>query len=334
MSEYPDDYEHDLMRCEAYCKMYAAFEKAVRNVSNLIRIGGPALASKNHFFGGFLDFVKGKKLKLDFISIHHYGTEPVLLNNGSRPYNVMNNLEKHESRMQVIREHGFGQIPIIIDEWGMAAAGFYNREECPALIARETEIMSAYFVQLIYQYIHLGYNVENMMICLSGQHEMTEDFSGFRNFFTLNFIKKPIYNAYILASKLQKNILKVATEEENFYVLPTKNEQGEYAILLSYSSKTFTENIPVIYEEITFEEDIKGRVVQAWCIDKENTNPYRFYEKLGVSIPNEKQLQLLREEGKLKRVLVQDGGEKIRLKFMPNCTYLITVTKEKNFDSI
>lgn len=334
MSEFPGDYEHDMMRCEAYCKLYEGFEKAVRSVSDLIPVGGPALADKTHFLGGFLDFVKAKKLKLDFISMHHYGTEPRLLNNGSKPYNVMNIIEKHESRMQVIREHGFESTPIIIDEWGMATNGFYNKEECPDLIARETEIMSAYFVRLIYQYIHFGYNVENMMICLSGQHEMTEDFSGFRNFFTLNFIKKPIYNTYILASRLGKKLLKCESQNNNLFMLPTKNEQGDYAILLSYCSEMFTENIPVIQEEITFEEDIKGKTVQAWCIDKENTNPYRFYEKLGVSTPNEEQIQLLREEGNLKPLFVQDGKEKICLKLTPNSTYLLTVTKKKNSDSI
>ncbi len=327
MSEFPDDYEHDLLRIEAYCKMYEAFEKGIRKVSNTIPIGGPALALKNHFLGGFLDFVKEKKLKLDFISIHHYGTEPHLLNNGSRPYNVMNNLEKHESRMQVIREHGFESTPIIIDEWGMASAGFYNREECPALIARETEIMSAYFVQLIYQYIHFGYNVENMMICLSGQHEMTEDFSGFRNFFTLNFIKKPIYNAYILASKLYENLLKVENDKENLYVLPTKNESGNYSVLLTYSSKEFEENIPEMEENIEFEENIRDKTVSVWRIDKETTNPYRLYQKFGNEQSTETELNALREEGKLKPVLVQKGNERLTIRLTANATILITVTE-------
>ena len=47
------------------------------------------------------------------------------------------------------------------------------------------------------------------MLCLSGQHELTEEFTGFRGFFTLNYIAKPIYNAFALAAKLKENVLKL-----------------------------------------------------------------------------------------------------------------------------
>ena len=71
-----------------------------------------------------------------------------------------------------------------------------------------------------------------------------------------------------------------------------------------------------------------------YCVDKNTTNPYRLYEKLGVDTPNEEQIQMLREEGNLKPVLQEEYNGQIKLNLTPNCTYLITVTKEKNFDSI
>ena len=50
----------------------------------------------------------------------------------------------------------------------------------------------------------LSWNVnaiaEAPLACLSGQHEMVTDFSGFRNFFTLNFIKN-LFQANMMASK-------------------------------------------------------------------------------------------------------------------------------------
>jgi hypothetical protein len=49
--------------------------------------------------------------------------------------------------------------------------------------------------------------MSNLMICLSGQHEMKYDFTGFRNFFSLNFFAKPIYSAFILASKLHTGLV-------------------------------------------------------------------------------------------------------------------------------
>ncbi len=325
MSDLPDNEEGNRIRVQEYCRLYEAFEKGIRKASEAISIGGPALALKNAFLGDFLDFVKEKKLKLDFISLHHYGTEPALLNNGSRPYNVVNNLEKHKSRMDVIQAHGFADTTVIIDEWGMAAAGFYNKEECPALLARETEVFSAYFVKLIHAYIYSKYEIEKMLICLSGQHEMVEDFSGFRNFFTLHFIKKPIYNAYVLASKLGENILGYEKDNADIFVIPTKTETGVYAILLTYATDTFTQNLPDLEENIRFEKDIQGKTVTIWAIDKEHTNPYRLYQKMGWDRLTSEQIAILREEGNLKPLSIAKDLQSVDLRLTAGATFLITV---------
>ena len=101
------------------------------------------------------------------------------------------------------------------------------------MMAREHEMFPAYFVKLIHELAHSERVPDMLSICLSGQHEMVEDFSGFRNFFTLHFIAKPIYNAHILANKLEDRLFVAEKEEENLYLIPTKNEKGDYAVLLS-----------------------------------------------------------------------------------------------------
>ena len=328
LSEYPDDNENSIKyRLPAYCKLYAAFERGVRRASEQIKIGGPALALKNEFLGGWLDYVRENNLKLDFISVHNYGTSPEHLNEGTKPISVQNNLDNHQSRVDTISAHGFGDIPLLVDEWGFSTAGFFNREECPALMGRETELFSAYFAKLIQRFAYSDFKIDMLMICLSGQHEMVTDFSGFRNFFTLNFIAKPIYNAHILASKLGTGLLCANCENENISILPTKRKNGDYAVLLSYSSQYFEEDIPNITETVEFEEDIKDKTVTVWCIDKSTTNPYRLYQNLGIGTPTDEELKLLREEGRLKPVKIQKGSEPIALNLTANCTYLITVTE-------
>ena len=96
---------------------------------------------------------------------------------------------------------------MIVDEWGASSSGFMNKEECPALMFRETEVYASFYVQLVSKMLQLEQPPSKMMLCLSGQHEMTEDFSGFRNFFTLKFIAKPIYNAFVMASKLGSQLV-------------------------------------------------------------------------------------------------------------------------------
>ena len=319
--------ERDLnIRCKEYCMLYNGFERAVRRVSDRIRIGGPALAFQKSFLDGFLKYVREKNLKLDYIAFHNYGTSPQKLNGGGK-LEVESIIDTHGKYLDIIKANGFEDKEIIADEWGAASAGFYNVEECPTFIFREHEVYSAYYVKLIRKMIDFDPGLSRLMICLSGQHEMLTDFSGFRNFFTLNFIAKPIYNAFILASKLGPGLLSVSCKNENVSVIPTKTENGDYAVLLSYSSRYFEEDIPDITETVEFEEGVSDRTVTVWRIDKSTTNPYRLYQKMGIDKPTPEELRLLREEGRLKPTAVQSGAEPLTLKLTPNCTYLITVTK-------
>lgn len=315
-------------RINAYCPMYAAFARGVKRVSPRIRIGGPTLANRVEFLDGFLAYVRDNNLQMDYIALHNYGTYPRRLNEGTEKITVQNNIRRHAGYMETIRKHGFENKEIVIDEWGAVTSGFFNREEAPELMFRETEVFSAYFAKLIYEFIHSEYDISKMMICLSGQHEMVEDFTGFRNFFTLNFIAKPIYNAYILASKLGESLLKAKNGNGNISLLPTKNEQGDYVTLLTYASENFKEDLPALEETLSFEEDITGKTVTVWCIDRNTTNPYRLFEKMGgPTEPTREQIRLLQAEGKMKPFdqYIASGSQTQPLHLTPNCVYLITV---------
>ena len=312
-------------RAIEYYAMYKAFVRGIRRVSDKIPVGGPALAAKGIFMETFLNRVKEENTEIDFISFHCYGTSPQELNDGVRKICVENVLEKYREKMEVVKRCGFGDKPILIDEWGAASHGFFNREECPQLMYRETEEYSAFYVRLIHDILYSDMKIEKLIICLSGQHEMVEDFSGFNNFFTLNFIRKPIYNAYVLARKLHEEVVEVEKSTENLYVLPTKNSEGEYSVLLTYASEYYEENIENIEEEIEFEEDLTGKHLTVYRIDKDTTNPYRSFQKFGVKQPNEEQIKLLKEEGKLKPVREEAYKGTLKLGLTPNCTYLITI---------
>lgn len=314
-------------KLKEYCKMYKAFVDGVTRASENVCIGGPAVASRAFFLEGFLDYVRENNIRLDYIAAHNYARTSYRRKvEENKEFCVDNWLEQQQDYMDVIEKCGFSDTELVMDEWGMAAQGFFNLEECPPFIARETEIFSSYYVKLICKIIEKGWNISKLMICLSGQHEMVTDFSGFRNFFTLNFIAKPIYNAYILASKLHKSLLDVKVENENVFVIPTKNEQGNYSVLLTYSSEKFHDNLPEISEELTFEDKIKDKKVTVYCIDKNTTNPYRMYEKMGLAADlTKEQIKFLREEGNLKPVAEFDAKEKINLKLTSNCVYLVEV---------
>ena len=59
--EEPQNYQ---ARLDAYCPLYYHFEKGLRRVSEKLHIGGPALAWRLPFLGGFLDYVKEREDKI------------------------------------------------------------------------------------------------------------------------------------------------------------------------------------------------------------------------------------------------------------------------------
>lgn len=309
---------------EEYAKLYDAFARGVRRASAGIHIGGPGLAEQHGFLDLFLAHVREVGAPLDYIALHTYGTGVSLINNGTRPLDTENHFRiALRQYREIICKHGFGDTELIIDEWGASAQGYYNMEECPGLIFREHEVFSAYFTKLISELIAAEYPVSKMMICLSGQHDMVTDFSGYRNFFTLNFIPKPIYNAHLMTSKMGEYLVSAHTDRENVYLIPTKDAGGNYAVMLTYCSKNFLEDIPAVTEELQFAEDIAGKSVTVYCIDKHHTNPYRMWERAGCPEMSEEMIRTLRKEGELTPVARVAGGEPIRLTLTPNATYLI-----------
>lgn len=299
------------VRCREYCKLYDAFEQGIRSVSDKLCMGGCAVAGNIEFWEYFLKHVKETGKRLDFLSYHTYGTTPGMINSGALPISASNSLEIIRSYNALAEKYGFGSVPVLIDEWGASSHGFYNREECPGLIFRENEIFSAFYVKMVSLYEKLKLPIDRMMICLSGQHEMKEDFSGFRGFFTLNFYPKPIYNAYVLAAKLGES--KIACEEpenENLTVLASRSRDGRIAVLLSYSSEHFDEELPDLAVNLSFAGLSGEQEARLWYIDRDHANAYRAYERLGSpDDPTPEQVEEIRKEGTLSSETCRFEGE-------------------------
>lgn len=319
--------EQYVERVEKYSKLYTSFVNGILKVSDKLHFGGPVLSSVEGFLECFLNFIRESGTRLDFIAVHNYArTFHVPLNNGTKRFDVRNWIEKQTVYQEIIDRCGFSDTEVVVDEWGMSSMGFFNIEECPAFVARDTEVYSSYYVKLIHQIIENNFKFSKMLICLSGQHEMTTEFSGFRNFFSMSFAPKPLYNAYVLASKLYEGLTEAEHNTENLYVIPTKNDQNDYSVLMTYSKHEFEEDLPEITKELTFEDDIKDKTVTIYCIDKNTSNAYRLYEKMGKPEPiSDEQIQILKDEGKVKPIKILSGAEQIKLNLTANSVYLVEV---------
>jgi hypothetical protein len=323
MSDLPNSDEAGNIRYERYIKLYKEFQRGIERVDKRLCFGGPSAAilyDRGSFVQKFSKAVADGEIRADFISIHNYGTTPGLLNSGKTLLDVENTLLKHKSYVDEIKKNLPEGIDIIVDEWGACTAGYFNIDNCPALMFREKSDYAAYFGKMITAFIHAEMPVSKMLICLSGQHEMTVDFSGFRNFFTLNFIKKPIYNAFVLGSKLGEELIESDGAPDNTALLATK--RGDDIVLMaSYASKNFNEDLPPLDAEISV-NGVKGvKKVRVWCIDELHTNPYELSlrENYGET-PTETQIDLMRKEGTLTPVAEYEKDFDADSTVRVNCT--------------
>ena len=333
MSDLPNCEEAGAVRYERYIKLYKEFQRGIERVDKRLCFGGPSAAilyDRGSFVQKFSKAIADGEIRADFISIHTYGTNPGALNSGSKLFDAENTMELHKKYVEEIKKNLPNGIDIIVDEWGAATAGYLNIDECPALMFREKSDYAAYFGKMITSYIKQNLPVSKMLICLSGQHEMTTDFSGFRNFFTLNFIKKPIYNAFVLGTKLGCEMVEASGECENMTSLATKDEDGRLAVMLAYAPKNFNETLEDKDVALNF-EGVKGkRAVRVWIIDEKHTNPYALSLREGIgNEPSDEQIEQMREEGILKPVSELendfDVNSKIKISLTNNALAVVEV---------
>ena len=151
------------------------------------------------------------------------------------------------------------------------------------------------------------------------------------NFFVVSFECNSPLTVYlekyhtVLNKTLHGFISSIIKEAESTYIIPTKDDEGNLALLLSYCSEYFAEDLPTVTEMVCFDEDISEKAVEIYCIDKDHTNPYRTWERAGNPTIEGDVLRALREEGMLKPIKTQKGSEPIEITLSPNATYLITV---------
>lgn len=202
------------LAAEEYTKLYDHFAKGVTEACGAVKIGGPSAALSDRFIEHFLRHVKegvnwadgGKGTRIDFLSVHTYGAFPKDLAAG-KPVRVEDTYERVRALEALAGRCGFQGLEIVVDEWGLSTEGFTDAEKCPVLNFRNTEYYAAAYAHMIHYYVVHRAPVSLQMICLSGQHNLTKEFHGYRSFFTLHGFPKPIYNAYALCAKLGTHML-------------------------------------------------------------------------------------------------------------------------------
>ena len=318
-------------RAAEYCKMYEGFVKGITSVSEKLKIGAMGLAESMEHFDFedlFLQFVRKNNLKLDFLSYHSYGTCPQQIADNTRPISVQSAIRNTMMFKQIAKLHGFGELPMICDEWGPVTSGFDGVWRCPEVIMRETEENAVYFAKMLTCYDEIGLT-DPLLHCLSGAHDLKEDFGGHRNFFSRSFYPKPLYNAYVLAAKLGDQKLYYYTNKkyQDVSIMPTKHPDGHISILMAYGDDFLKRQLADKEVQIDLSGLAGKYSAKLWRIDKNHANCYTKFLELGSpQDPTEEQKEIIRAAGTLKEEnlgTVSPENNILRFAMIQNATVLV-----------
>lgn len=307
----------DKDKLEEYIKLYDHFAAGVLRATDKVKIGGPSAAGNKEFIENFIRHTKegintvtGKKgSRIDFFSIHTYASMPKYISSGDYP-DVYRMLENTKEFYKIMKKYGYEGTEIVVDEWGAATSGFIGVDKVPETIFRETAYYPAFYAKMIDVYIKAiekdKLPIQKMMICLSGQHDLTKDFDGYRAFFTLNQFPKPIYNGFALAAKLGNEIIDYQLNDDNLGIIPTK--QGEnIKIMLYYIEQDFKLKLPNKKVRLNINGVSGEYEIRHYRIDEDTSNSYTAFLKLSSPNPiNQLEREEIIKEGKLSLLYPQE----------------------------
>ena len=198
-------------------------------------------------------------------------------------------------------DFGFKGIEMISDEWDICGGGWLTVDEYPKLNYRNNEIFSSHYFAMIDDILKKDIDVSAFMICLSGQHDLTKDFTGTRTLATKSGFKLPIYNAYALSAMLGQTILESSCDK-NVKVIPTLCENGDIAVAVFNYSKNTAKRNGTININLKVKLPYGEYSVSHYRIDKNNCNSYSAWTELGQpEYPTQNEAEVINKAAILKK---------------------------------
>ena len=260
---------------DEYFKLYELTSKCIKEVDEKILVGGPAICGVDdeRWLRSFLDFVKEKKLPLDFVSRHHY-TSYMPKWNGHytyidlhEPKNAFGWLERSRD---IVDSYGeFKGMEIFITE--------FNTGYVPNATVHDTTFNAAYVAHMLSR---LGDKHSSYSYWTFGDlfEEFGVPFTPFHGGFGLvanGLIKKPTFYTFAFYKKLKGECI---LKNENGIIV--KTEDGSIRGLL-WNPDLYNEKKNF---EVEVEIDGIGNAeyfVLERFVDDEHANPLKMWHEMG-----------------------------------------------------
>lgn len=305
----PNSYHFWMSNCrewekltDEYIKLYDYFAEGIHSVSDKVPIGGPSAAFATlpdtprtdaygplvdaEFIKKFLTHVKsgtnyanGKTgTDFNFYSVHTYGDLFDCAKRNVLDFEDCTNMLENYRRLA--DDCGFPGIEMISDEWDICGGGWLTTKDYPILDYRNSEVFASHYFSFVNNIIQRNIDLSAVMICLSGQHDLTGDFLGTRTFATKSGFKTPIYNAYALAAKLGETLLE-SQADPKLGVIPTMCDNGDVVVaVFNYAANLLKPN-GTLNTRLTVALPEGEYNVTHYRLDKSNCNAYSAWKEAG-----------------------------------------------------
>ncbi len=335
---------------EEYFMLYDYAADAVKRACPLARVGGPTSTGPGWnnaftFLQNFLvhcadgkNYATNKKgSPLDYISFHAKGSPKFI--NGHVQMNMTSELKDIAKGFEAVAASKFKKLPIIIGECdpeGCAACGMSTN---PENAYRNGTMYSSYTAASFSRIPDIAkrYNV-NLKGAVSWSFEFEDQrwFDGFRDLAT-NGIDKPVLNVFRLFGLMNKNKIAVINKDslplDTLIYAGVRGNKPDIGAIASADNNGITvmvwnyhdDDVPAdsAFIELTLKNiPSKKALLQHFRIDKEHSNSYEMWKKLGspqnvtpteyTQLEKAGQLQLLSSPEWLK----VDNKQKVTIKFI------------------
>jgi xylan 1,4-beta-xylosidase len=300
-----------------YLKMYDYAAEGVRLADSLCRIGGPSISGCSprwlddffdHCINGTNAATGTKGTKLDFITYHHYATDPQYLDirsQGSRP---MTQNEYHKAMVDIANKYNF-EGEIINTEWASTAAQVEyhsDNESAGSFAAKTIHLLNSngpeYPPPAAYSFW-----------CLSDLYEENNAWqNGVRHTYEGNYgmllrgdkdipvswdLAKPMFNVFRLLHKMGDSTIACTggTTDNGVNAAATIRDDEAAIQILVYNhidggdgNSGASDNVSLTVNNIPFAPG--PATLQMWTVDRTHCNSFRHWQDMGgPGVPSEEQ---------------------------------------------
>lgn len=298
-----------------YFKLYQYTVKAIKDIDDALRVGGPATAD-DEWIEDFIEFCAKKKLPVDFISTHHYPTDALgkpgddtLTELSKAPRNVL-----QERTQQTCR--AAAGLPVCYTEWNSSSNPFFHLHDQPyaAAFLMKNMLDVANLVEAYSWWTFSDIFEENYFSSIP--------FHGGFGMQTINGIAKPTWRAMQLLNGAVGERLPVDGLHRTVDSWAIRKDPDELLLLLA--NHAFPEH-PIKTESVTFtlRDSRKPIGITLERVDEQHANPRALWKKMdSPEYLSAHQLQRLHEASQIgsepAKATAHDDGVDVEFKIPPH----------------